>query len=436
MRPAFASLQQRVQATQRRPGPLYEILLLFAAALAAVGPYAWSYCIRFGLGYSGLNRPVGWGVLITNFVFWVGIGHAGTLLSAVLYLFRARFRTAVYRVAEIMTVVAITIAGLLVFTHMGRPWFSYWLVPYPNSRHLWANFRSPLMWDVFAISTYLTVSTIFLVIGIVPDAAALRDASTGLRKRLYSILALGWRGTDEEWRHYTRAYGLFATLASPLVVSVHSIVSWDFAMSQVPGWHSTIFPPYFVAGAIFSGVGMVITLLIPLRKVLHVESVITPYHFDRLARMLVFTSVIVAYSYGLEFALAFKGPPGPERAALVARATGPYALQFWMMVACNCVAPLVLLSKKNRASMPILLVVSILVNVGMWLERFNIVVSTSHDRMPFMSRGYSPKLVELGMMAGSFGYFFFFFLVAIRLLPAVSISEMKEEIAHGEGHHG
>jgi molybdopterin-containing oxidoreductase family membrane subunit len=432
---AFANIQARVLATQRRPGPLYELLLLFAASLAAVGPYAWSYFIRFGFAWSGLNRPVGWGVLITNFVFWVGIGHAGTLLSAILFLFRARFRTAVYRAAEIMTVVAITIAGLLVFTHMGRPWLAYWLIPYPNARHLWVNFRSPLMWDVFAISTYLTVSSIFLVIGIVPDAAALRDASKGPRKLLYTLLAFGWRGTDEEWRHYTQAYGLFATLASPLVVSVHSVVSWDFAVSQVPGWHSTIFPPYFVAGAIFSGVAMVITLLIPLRKVLHVENLITPKHFDMLARLLLFTSLIVTYSYALEFVLAFKAPPSAEREALIARATGAYAGPFWAMVACNCVFPLLLLSKRNRASTAVLLGVSILVNVGMWLERFNIVVSLSHDRLPFMERLYTPKLAEFGVMAGSFGFFFFFFLLAIRILPAVSIAEMKEEVAREEGHH-
>ena len=434
--PTFAGIQARVKATQRRPGPLYEALLVFAMLLAALGPYCWSYFIRFGMGYSGLNRPVGWGVLITNFVFWVGIGHAGTLLSAILFLFRARFRTAVYRAAEIMTVVAITIAGLLVFTHMGRPWLGYWMIPYPNERHLWVNFRSPLMWDVFAISTYLTVSSIFRVIGIVPDAAALRDATTGPRKWLYTVLAFGWRGTDDEWRHYTRAYGLFATLASPLVVSVHSVVSWDFAVSQVPGWHSTIFPPYFVAGAIFSGVAMVITLLVPLRKVLHVEDLITPKHFDMLARLLLLTSAIVTYSYALEFVLAFKGPPSAERATLVYRATGPYAPWFWLMVACNCVFPALLFFERLRASIPALVGVSILVNVGMWLERFNIVVSSlSHDRLPFVERLYHPRLDEVGITAGSFGFFFFFFLLAIRLLPAVSIAEMKEEAAHVEGHH-
>jgi molybdopterin-containing oxidoreductase family membrane subunit len=429
--PALARIQARVLATQKRPSALHVLLIVLAAALAAVGGYSWSLFIRFGLGYSGLNRPVGWGVLITNFVFWVGIGHAGTLLSAILFLFRAKFRTAVYRAAEIMTVFAVMTAGLLVLTHMGRPWFAYWLVPYPNQRHLWVNFRSPLLWDVFAISTYLTVSSVFLVIGIVPDAAALRDASAGLRKRFYALLAFGWRGTDQEWRDYTRAYGLFATLASPLVVSVHSVVSWDFAMSQVPGWHSTIFPPYFVAGAIFSGVGMVITLLIPMRKVLGVEELITPKHLDMLARLLLFTSLIVAYSYALEFVLAFKAPPSAERATLIYRATGHYAPHFWTMVACNCVFPLFLFSKRVRAHQGLLLVISILVNVGMWLERFNIIVtSLAHDRSPFVERLYHPRPAEYGVMVGSFGLFFFLFLLSLRFLPAVSIAEMKEEAAH------
>ena len=435
--PRLARVQALVLATQRRPGRLHILLILLAAGLAALGPYAWSFFIRVGLGYSGLNRPVGWGVLITNFVFWVGIGHAGTLLSAVLYLFRARFRTAVYRAAEMMTVIAVMIAGLLVFTHMGRPWLWYWLIPYPNQRHLWVNFRSPLMWDVFAISTYLAVSLTFLVIGMVPDAATLRDATGGWRRRLYALLAFGWRGTDDEWRHYTRAYGLFATLASPLVVSVHSVVSWDFAVSQVPGWHSTIFPPYFVAGAILSGVAMVITLLIPLRRVLGIEDLITARHFDKLAELLLLTSLIVAYSYLLEFVLAWKAPPGPERAILLYRATGPYAPCFWTMVACNCVFPLLFFSKRMRARTPVLLAVCVLVNVGMWLERFTIVVtSLAHDRMPFVERVYHPRLAELGVTAGSFGFFFLFFLVAIRLLPAVSIAEMKEETASEGDHHG
>ena len=433
--PTLAGIQARVLATQRRPSALHVLLILLAASLAAVGGYSWSLFIRFGMGYTGLNRPVGWALDITNFVFWVGIGHAGTLLSAILFLFRARFRTAVYRAAEIMTVFAVMTAGLIVITHLGRPWLAYWLFPYPNQRHLWINFRSPLIWDVFAVCTYLTVSSIFLVVGIVPDAASLRDASTGLRRRFYALLAFGWRGTDDEWRHYTRAYGLFATLASPLVVSVHSVVSWDFAVSQVPGWHSTVFPPYFVAGAIFSGVAMVLTLLIPMRRVLNVEDLITPRHFDMLARLLMFTSLIVSYSYALEFVLAWKAPPSAERATLLYRATGPYAPFFWTMVACNCVFPLFLFSKRVRATNAALLVISVLVNVGMWLERFNIITtSLSHDRLPFVERVFHPRLADWGITLGGFGFFFFFFLLAIRFLPAVSIAEMKEE-ADPEAHH-
>jgi molybdopterin-containing oxidoreductase family membrane subunit len=433
---ALADIQATVQATQRRPGPGHVALILLAAALAAYGAWCWSVMIRSGMVVTGLNRPVGWGVLITNFVFWVGIAHSGTLISAVLFLVRARFRTAVYRVAEAMTVFGVMTAGLFPIIHLGRPWHAYWLFPYPNDRRLWINFRSPLVWDVFAVSTYFIISSIFLVVGIVPDAASLRDAATGWRRRLYGLFAFGWRGTDEEWRHYSRAYVYFAAFATPLVFSVHSVVSWDFAVSILPGWHSTIFPPYFVAGAIFSGVAMVITLLVPLRRALGFERLITPWHLDMLARVVLLTSLIVTYSYVTEFALALHGPPGPERETLVYRATGDYAPLFWLMVTCNCVAPLAFLWRRARRSAAILLAVCIGVNVGMWLERFVIIVtSLSHDRIPFSRHLYHPSWVEWGITAGSFGWFFFWFLLFVRLLPAVSISEMKEEAVHAAGGH-
>jgi molybdopterin-containing oxidoreductase family membrane subunit len=373
-----------------------------------------------------------WGNLITDFVFWVGIAHSGTLISAILFLFRAQFRTAVYRIAEMMTVFAVMTAGLYPILHLGRPWFAYWLFPYPNQRELWVNFRSPLIWDVFAISTYLIVSTVFLLVGVAPDAAALRERATGWRRGLYRLLAFGWKGTDEQWRHYTRAYLFFAAFATPLVVSVHSVVSWDFAVSVTPGWHSTLFPPYFVAWAILSGVAMVITILVPVRRAFRLEALIEPRHLDMLARLLILTGLIVTYSYGTEILLALQSPPGdPERSTFLYRMTGPYAPVFWTMVTCNCGGPLLLLFGRIRRSTPLLLTICLAINVGMWLERFNIVVtSLAHDRLPFDWRVYVPTWVEWAVTVGAFGWFFTLFLIGIKILPPVSISELKEEAAH------
>jgi Ni/Fe-hydrogenase subunit HybB-like protein len=425
-------IQEKVLATQGRPGWVHICLIALAAGVAVLGGWCFSIQIRVGMQVWGLNRPAGWATDITNFVFWVGIAHSGTLISAVLFLLRARFRTAIYRVAEAMTVFGVMTAGLFPIVHLGRPWFAYWLFPYPNQRHLWVNFRSPLMWDVFAVSTYLIVSSIFLVVGIVPDAAALRDASRGWRRRFYAVFAAGWKGTDEEWRHYARAYLYFAAFATPLVFSVHSVVSWDFAVSILPGWHSTIFPPYFVAGAIFSGIAMVITLLIPIRHALHLEELITPWHLDMTSRLILLTSLIVTYSYIIEAVLAFRAGSGPERSIILYRATGDFAPLFWTMVACNCVFPLLLFFRRMRTSTGALLAICILVNVGMWLERFLIIVtSLSHERIPFDWWGlYRPTFIEAGITFGAFGWFFFWFLIFIRLLPTVSISEMKEEAVH------
>ena len=425
-------LQETVRATHGRPGPRYFLLLAACGAVAAFGGYAYSLIVRYGMGMTGLKRPVMWGNLITDFVFWVGIAHSGTLISAILFLFRARFRTAVYRVAEMMTVFAVMTAGLYPIFHLGRPWFAYWLFPYPNERQIWVNFRSPLIWDVFAVSTYFIVSTIFLLVGVAPDAAALRDVSTGWRRRLYAVLSFGWRGTDEQWRHYTRAYLFFAAFATPLVVSVHSVVSWDFAVSLVPGWHSTLFPPYFVAGAILSGVAMVITILIPLRKALHLEEIITTRHLDMLARLVILTSMIVTYSYATEIISALRGPAhDPERSTFVYRLLGHYSPLFWTMIACNAIGPALLLIRKIRTTPASLLVICIAVNVGMWLERFNIIpVSLSHDWLPFEWRFYTPSWVEWAMTFGAFGWFFFWLLIGLKILPPVSIAEMKEDLAH------
>ncbi len=425
-----AQVQAKVLATQTRPGLVHSLLILLAAGAAALGGWCWSQIIERGMVLTGLNRPVGWAVFITNFVFWVGIAHSGTLLSAILLLFRARFRTAVYRTAEAMTVFGIMTAGLFPIIHLGRPWFAYWLFPYPNERHLWVNFRSPLLWDVFAVSTYLIVSVIFLTVGMIPDMAALRGAARGWRQRFYRFFAFGWSGGAEEWRHYARAYVYFAGFATPLVVSVHSVVSWDFAVSMLPGWHSTLFPPYFVAGAIFSGVAMVVTLLIPLRRALHLEELVTLRHLDMLSRLVLLMSLIVTYSYALELGLALRWGPEAERSTLLYRAAGDYAPLFWAMVACNCLGPLALFARRARRSPAALLVVCLLVNAGMWLERFIIIVaSLSHDRLPFAWGHYRPTLYEIGITLGAVGWFFFWLLLFIRLFPAVSIAEMKESVA-------
>ncbi|HEY3451785.1 MAG TPA: NrfD/PsrC family molybdoenzyme membrane anchor subunit [Myxococcales bacterium] len=431
--PSRVGVEEVVLATHRRPGPGFWALLLACAATAAFGGWCYSRIVVHGMGLSGLNRPVGWGSFITNFVFWVGIAHSGTLISAILFLFRARFRTAVYRVAEAMTVFAVLTAGLFPVLHLGRPWFAYWLFPYPNQRMLWVNFRSPLMWDVFAVSTYLIVSSVFLLVGIAPDAAALRDRARGWRRRFYGLFAFGWRGTGEQWRHYGRAYLFFAAFATPLVVSVHSVVSWDFAVSLLPGWHSTLFPPYFVAGAILSGVAMVVTLLVPLRRAFHLEPVIQVHHLDMLSRLVLLTSLIVSYSYATEFVLALTGEPGAERSTLLYRASGAYAPLFWIMLTANSAAPLLFFFRRVRTTVPALFAICLGVNVGMWLERFVIIASSlSHDRDPFTWHTYLPTWIEWGITAGAFGWFFFWFLLFVKLLPAVSIAELKEDAAHRE----
>ncbi|HUB06855.1 MAG TPA: NrfD/PsrC family molybdoenzyme membrane anchor subunit [Myxococcales bacterium] len=414
------------------PGWAHWLLIALSGAAAAVGGWCWSEQIRRGMIVTGLSNTNGWGVYITNFVFWVGIAHSGTLISAILLLFRARFRTAVYRAAEAMTVIAVTTAGLFPILHLGRPWFCYWLFPYPNQRGLWVNFKSPLVWDVFAVSTYFTVSAVFLFVGMIPDVAALKARVSGWRRALYRALSLGWRNGDGEWRAFSRGYLFFAALATPLVVSVHSVVSWDFAMAILPGWHSTLFAPYFVAGAIFSGVAMVITLLIPLRKALGIEDLITPHHLDMLARLVLLTSLIVAYSYATEYFTVAFGGSAVERSTFAYRALGSYAPLFWVMVFCNCVNPLLLFVGRIRRSAAGLLWVCVPVNIGMWLERFVIIAtSLSHNQDPFTWRTYHPSLYEVGITLGSFGWFFFWFLIFVKVLPSVSVAEIKEG-AHTE----
>ena len=400
------------------------------ALILAAGIVAWTAQIWWGMGMAGKRTPEMWAMYITTFVFWIGIGHAGTLISAILYLFRARWRTSIYRGAEAMTVFAVMTAGLFPLIHAGRMWFAYWLLPYPNQRYLWPNFRSPLVWDVFAISTYLTISVVFFSVGLFPDIAALRDMSTGWKKRIYSILALGWEGSDSQWRHYQRAYGLLAALATPLVLSVHSVVSWDFAMALVPGWHSTLFAPFFVDGAIFSGFAMVLVLIIPMRHFFRLQPYLTDRHLDAMAKLILVTSLVLTYFYVCEAFTAWYSGEHFEKASMFARATRQYAWAFWLQYFCNSLVPLVLFRKRARTHTPTLYVVSLFVLVGMWFERFNIIVpGLAHDFYPYTWGTYVPTVTDTTIIIASFAWFFILFLACIRVLPSVSIVEVKETLA-------
>ena len=413
-----------------KPGRGYFMLLGAAIALVIVGATAFLVQVVLGIGMSGLRNPVGWGLYITTFVFWVGIAHSGTLISAILFLFRARWRQSIYRAAEAMTVFAVMTAGLFPIIHLGRPWLFYYLLPYPNQREVWPNFRSPLLWDVFAVSTYFTVSASFFLIGMIPDIAAARDATTvPWRRKLYTLLSMGWRGTDREWKNFSRAYLYLAALATPLVLSVHSVVSWDFAMGIVPGWHSTIFAPYFVAGAIFSGLAMVITLLVPIRKVFGLENYFTARHFDAMSKLILLTSMIVGYAYLAEIFMAWysEGKAEWEGNYLVYSLTSNLWWAGGTMVFCNMVIPQLLWLKRVRTSIPALFTITIFINIGMWFERFVIITSSlAHEYEPWQFGFYQPSLTEMLILAGSFGWFFMLFLLFLRLLPAVSIAELKE----------
>jgi Ni/Fe-hydrogenase subunit HybB-like protein len=440
----YRDVADKVLRAMTRPGPIYTALLGMCVSLVILGGVAWAYQIQTGIGVSVKTNPVGWSLYITTFVFWVGIAHSGTLISAILFLLRARWRTSIFRSAEAMTVIAVMTAGLFPFIHLGRVWRVYYLLPYPNQRELWPNFKSPLIWDVFAITTYFTISAIFFFIGMIPDLAVIRDRAQGWRKRIYTVLSLGWRGSDGEWKNYLSAYVLFAGLATPLVISVHSVVSWDFAMSIVPGWHTTIFAPYFVAGAIHSGFAMVLTLLIPLRRILQCEELITRRHLESMAKVIILTGLIVGYAYGLEFFLAWYGGNKAEYDVFVYRATGHYAVEYWIMVTCNALLPLAFLFKKVRTSLVALFLLSILINVGMWFERFVIIVtSLSHEYLPHgwgeihLYAAGEWKWVDLAIVAGSFGWFFMWFLLFIKTLPWIAITEVREGLhAHGSPRGG
>ena len=409
------------------------IALMFLGVLLGAG--CWAYQIAVGIGVGGQNIPVAWGTYLINFVFWVGIAHSGTLISAILHLFRAGWRNPIARAAETMTVFAVCVAGLFPFIHLGRIWMVYYILPYPNERTLWPNFQSPLVFDVVAISTYFMVSSLFWYTGMLPDLAIVRDRATGLRKKIFHFVSLGWTGRFEQWRHYTRAYLFFAALATPLVISVHSVVSWDFALGIVPGWHSTLFAPYFVAGAIHSGLAMVLTLMIPMRKIFRYEDFITGDILDNIAKTIVFTGLIVGYAYGIEYFLAWYSHNIVEQESFRWRAMGEYSLFFWIMVICNSMVPLLFFIKKVRRSIPWLFGISILINIGMWYERFVIIIGgVAHDFMPNAWGTYSPSIIEYGILVGSFSLFFFLFLLFVKHLPSVSMTEMKESARKGEAH--
>ena len=427
----FQTINTTVLDTLTRPGKAYWCMIALLFCGAVMGASCWAYQIIVGVGVAGMNTPVHWGTYLINFVFWVGIAHSGTLISAILFLFRAQWRNPIARAAETMTVFAVCIAGLFPFIHLGRAWLVFYMLPLPNQRTLWPNFQSPLMFDVIAISTYLTVSSLFWYTGLLPDLAIIRDRSHGMRKKIFKVLSLGWSGKTGQWINYSRAYLLFAGLATPLVISVHSVVSWDFALSVIPGWHTTIFAPYFVAGAIHSGLAMVLTLCIPLRKILKYESLITMNVLESIAKTIVFTGIIVAFSYATEVFIAWYSHNSIEMETFWWRAFGHYAPEYWIMVVCNTVIPLLYLSKKIRTHVIPLFIISIFVNIGMWFERFVIIAgSVAHDFLPNAWGHYSPTWVEGGIMVGAFSLFFFLFLLFVKHLPSVSMTEMKEMIHH------
>jgi len=395
------------------------------------------YQFTTGVGVWGNHHPTMWGWDIINFVWWIGIGHAGTLISAILFLLRQRWRTAVNRAAEAMTIFAVMCAGIFPAMHVGRVWFDWWLFPIPTSNALWPQFRSPLMWDVFAVSTYFTVSVLFWYVGLVPDLATMRDrAKTKIKQFFYGLFSLGWTGSNRNWSNYEKAYLILAGLSTPLVLSVHSIVSLDFAVSQLPGWHTTIFPPYFVAGAIFSGFGMVLTLLIPLRSMCHLEDIITKRHIDVMCKVTLATGSIVGYAYGMEFFIAWYSGSLFERFAFINRAMGPYWWGYWLMVFCNVVVPQLFWFKKIRNHLVIVFIMSILVNIGMWFERFVIVVISLHrEFLPSNWGYYKPTWVDICTYLGTFGLFFTFFLLFMRFLPMIAVSEVKGVTPQADPHH-
>ncbi|MFO0652128.1 MAG: NrfD/PsrC family molybdoenzyme membrane anchor subunit [Polyangiales bacterium] len=413
------------------------IMFLTALTFTGVLGAAISYLFFRGVGVWGNNSPVGWAWDITNFVWWVGIGHAGTLISAVLFLFRQKWRTSINRFAEAMTIFAVICALIFPGIHVGRVWHAYYMFPIPNSMSIWPNFKSPLLWDVFAVGTYFTVSTLFWFVGLIPDLATLRDRSiNAVRRSVYGFLALGWRGSNRHWQNYERAYMILAALSTPLVLSVHSVVSFDFATSVEPGWHATIFPPYFVAGAIFSGFAMVMTLMLVARVVFKLNDLVTMTHIELMNKIILATGTIVGYAYAMEFFIAWYSGNPYERYVFLNRAFGPYAWAYWTMISCNVISPQLYWFKKLRTNIPLSFVISIFVNIGMWFERFVIIVTSLHrDFIPSSWGYFHPTAIDIATYMGSLGLFFTLFLLFIRWVPMIAIAELKSILPEASAHH-
>ncbi len=422
---------------ETKPTKLYYLALGISSTLLLIGAISLALTLYYGVGLWGINQPVGWAFDIVNFVFWVGIGHAGTLISAILFLFRQRWRTGIARFAEAMTIFAVMTAGLFPLIHTGRPWLDGYLFPVPNQHHLWINFTSPLIWDVFAVSTYLTVSFVFWYIGLIPDLATLRERTNSkVKKIIYSILSLGWRHSNRHWHHYEMIYLILAGFATPLVLSVHTIVSFDFAVSILPGWHTTIFPPYFVAGAVFSGFAMVQNVLIVIRKIFNLQNIITLDTLEKMNKVMLATGLMVGYAYGMEFFIAWYSGNPLESFVFLNRAFGNYAWAYWIMVSCNVIFTQLFWFKKIRRSIVPMFIIGVLVNIGMWFERFVIVVTTlSRDFLPTSWDYFVPTIYDIGILLGSFGLFFTLVILFIRTLPVVSITEVKSVLKTSQPVH-
>ena len=435
----FHSVSEKISAiTEQKKAPSWwpVVFILSTAAALMLGSMI-AYLFWEGTGIWGLHNPVAWGWAIVNFVFWVGIGHAGTLISAILFLFRQKWRTSINRFSEAMTIFAVICAGLFPAIHVGRVWVAYYLAPLPNQMNVWPNFRSPLLWDMFAVGTYFTISCIFWYVGLIPDFATLRDrAVTRVRKMIFGFLALGWNSANRQWRNYEKAYLILAGLATPLVLSVHSVVSMDFAVSILPGWHSTIFPPYFVAGAIFSGFAMVMTLALLARKLYHLEDFITLKHLEIMNKIMLATATMVGYAYACEFFIAWYSGNEYERFTFINRATGPYAWAYWIMITCNVLIPQTFWFKRFRTNILWMFIASIFINIGMWFERFVIVISSlANDFMPSSWDYFSATVFDIGMFIGSFGVFLALFLLFLRHLPMIAIAEVKGILPQADPHY-
>jgi len=425
----YASVTDKILGlVLRRPTPLWLTCLALSAALLALLGIAITWLLYRGVGIWGINIPVAWGFAITNFVWWIGIGHAGTFISAFLLLLKQEWRTSINRFAEAMTIFAVMCAGMFPLLHLGRPWFFYWLLPYPNVMWLWPQFRSPLVWDVFAVSTYFTISVVFWYVGLIPDLAALRDGTTRWGRRVvYGTLALGWRGSAAHWQRYHKAYMLLAGLAAPLVISVHSVVGMDFSGGIVPGWHSTIFPPYFVGGAIFSGFAMVVTLAVPLRYFFGLQDFITIKHLSNCAKLMIVTGSIVAYGYMMEAFMAWYSDDRYEAYMMADRALGHYGWAFWCLIACNVCTPQLYWIRRVRETPWITFLLSLVIQFGMWMERFVIVVQSLHrDYPPSKWEMYYPTVWDVATLLGSIGLFCTLFYLFVRYFPVIAVSELRE----------